>query len=414
MSATQRGTIILMGSGETSPGMAKVHRQAMSRLSQTVQPAFIDTPAGFQLNADDLGTKAVEYFARYLNYNLEVASFKSARTATPEQTQLAVRTLRGSNYIFAGPGSPTYAINNWRGTLILDAMLEAVSRGGCLTFSSAAALTTGRFTIPVYEIYKVGESVHWVDGLNILGQFGLEVCVIPHWNNTSGGDHDTQYCFMGEPRWHVLEQQIPTETTVLGIDENTACILDFESDMVVVQGKGRVIVHRLGVDEPFIAGQSFPLNMLRPYSSESSASPLNLSEETILAWDNIRVKREKLLSTASPSMSQVAAYLFDLVSVLGTARERHDWNELQRAEEALHEGLVALTAGLDTAGGDLESVIEPFVDLLVQFREDLRDARQWELADRVRDRLAQLDIAIEDGRGQSSWHWRRDTHQQKS
>src|SRR5262249_34116780 len=133
-------------------------------------------------------------------------------------------------------------------------------------------------------------------------QFGLDVCVVPHWNNTSGGDHDTRYCFMGETRWQVLEEQIPTQTTALGIDENTAGILDFESDTALVQGKGRLIVHRLGVDEPFTSGQSFPLNMLRPFSNEGSPSRINVSQETILAWDNIRAEREKLLSTPLPSV----------------------------------------------------------------------------------------------------------------
>ena len=38
----------------------------------------------------------------------------------------------------------------------------------------------------------------------------------------------------------------------------------------------------------------------------------------------------------------------------------------------------------------------PFIDLLVQLRQQLREARQWELADRVRDDLGALDVVIED------------------
>jgi len=53
--------------------------------------------------------------------------------------------------------------------------------------ASAAALTIGRFTLPVYEIYKVGQDIHWVDGLDILSQFGLHLVVVPHWNNAEGG-----------------------------------------------------------------------------------------------------------------------------------------------------------------------------------------------------------------------------------
>ena len=54
--------------------------------------------------------------------------------------------------------------------------------------ASAAALTLGAVTIPVYEIYKVGEEPRWLEGLDLLGPAtGLRAAVVPHYDNAEGG-----------------------------------------------------------------------------------------------------------------------------------------------------------------------------------------------------------------------------------
>ena len=56
----------------------------------------------------------------------------------------------------AGPGSPSYALRQWADGPIPAALADRLRDGGILTMASAAALTLGAVTIPVYEIYKVG------------------------------------------------------------------------------------------------------------------------------------------------------------------------------------------------------------------------------------------------------------------
>ena len=51
----------------------------------------------------------------------------------------------------------------------------------------------------------------------------------------------------------------------------------------------------------------------------------------------------------------------------------------------------------------MEIEAAPFIDLLIQIRTELRAAKQWQLADRVRDGLAVLDVALEDGAGGTTW-----------
>ncbi|WP_322796646.1 cysteine--tRNA ligase [Tepidiforma sp.] len=46
---------------------------------------------------------------------------------------------------------------------------------------------------------------------------------------------------------------------------------------------------------------------------------------------------------------------------------------------------------------------EPFIDLLVEVRSELRAAKQWALADRVRDRLLELGIELKDSPDGTSW-----------
>jgi len=45
----------------------------------------------------------------------------------------------------------------------------------------------------------------------------------------------------------------------------------------------------------------------------------------------------------------------------------------------------------------------PFIDLLVEIRAELRAAKQWALADRIRDRLASLGIELQDSPDGTTW-----------
>jgi cysteinyl-tRNA synthetase len=54
------------------------------------------------------------------------------------------------------------------------------------------------------------------------------------------------------------------------------------------------------------------------------------------------------------------------------------------------------------SGGDAA----PFIELLVQLRQELRDAKQWTLADGVRDRLEALGVTIEDTPTGTTWRAR--------
>jgi len=52
-----------------------------------------------------------------------------------------------------------------------------------LIFASAAAIAVNRHALPVYEIFKVGEDLHWKLGLDLFGQYGLDLTIVTQWNN---------------------------------------------------------------------------------------------------------------------------------------------------------------------------------------------------------------------------------------
>ena len=53
-----------------------------------------------------------------------------------------------------------------------------------------------------------------------------------------GVELDTTHAYIGADRFASLLEQLPLETTVLGIDEHTAVILDGPSDTARVEGAG--------------------------------------------------------------------------------------------------------------------------------------------------------------------------------
>ena len=76
--------------------------------------------------------------------------------------------------------------------------------------------------------------------------------------------------------------------------------------------------------------------------------------------------------------------------------------DVERAQGALTRLLSVLGIELrepDTASDDAT----PFIELLVQLRRQLREARQWELADRIRDDLGALDVVVEDKPDGTVW-----------
>jgi cyanophycinase-like exopeptidase len=387
--ANEFGTITLMGSGELTDSMAKVHRALLSRAGDPPNAVFLDTPAGFELNIDEITARAVEYFKQRFDVTLEVASFKSRHRATALQVEDALRKLRRANFIFAGPGSPSYAIRNWRGSAVWDTIVARLMAGAQLVFASAAAIGIGCCSLPVYEIYKAGDEVDWIDGLDMLGLFGLKLAIVPHWNNAEGGTYDTRFCFMGEPRLNILETRLPFDVVILGIDEHTACTFDLAAQTCAVAGAGQVTVRYGGREMSFPAGATFSFATLRA-ANWGQAAPAPAAEST----PPPPPPTPELLTTTR-YLEQLARAMEESGGEPGAQRELID-----HAHETMHELAQGWRESDTLTPGQNANAL---IDLLVSTRTRLRAAKQFALADEVRQALTELGIVLEDTPNGTQW-----------
>ena len=232
------GRLILMGSGETSGRLVAAHRRGIEAAGAG-EVLVLDTPYGFQENAAILSERLTGFFRTSLVVKSNVASYRSAR-AGPVALERMLAAVRGARYVFAGPGSPGYALGAWRDTGLAPALRGLLAGGATVTLASAAALTAGVKTLPVYEIYKVGTDLDWLEGLDLTSHLGLEAVVVPHWNNTEGQGFDTSCCYMGRRRFEILRAMLPAGMGVIGVDEHTAAIIDFGERTLTVLGAGGV------------------------------------------------------------------------------------------------------------------------------------------------------------------------------
>lgn len=260
------GLIALFGSGEAAPAGRAVHEYLFRRLRAPVRAVVLETPAGFQPNSARVAGRLADFLQERLqNYHPQVTVVPARRRDGPFSTDdpLLTAPLLTANYIFMGPGSPTYAVRHLAGTRAWHRIVARQRWGATLAFASAMAIAVSAWALPVYEIYKVGADPHWVPGLDLLGPYGLELAIVTHWDNQEGGaELDTRYAFMGEERMRRLEAMLPPSVTLLGIDEHTAVVLDFGAGEARVMGRGTVTVRRAGEEAHFRRGETFPLTLL--------------------------------------------------------------------------------------------------------------------------------------------------------
>ena len=226
--------LVLMGSGENSPIMVTPHQKIIKGTGKDLNPINLSTPYSFQENRDELSAKIEKYFE--VNVGTKISTSDD---------------IENASWVFAGPGSPTYNLKQWK-KLGIDSKLNNLLGRGSLVLASAAAMSIGNKVMPVYEMYRVGEDPYWVEGLNILeNALGFKGVVIAHYNNTQGGTHDTRFCFVGERRMSELESQLDADIAILGVDEHTGVAFDLDNKTAEVFGKGLFTFKRNGITKTF-------------------------------------------------------------------------------------------------------------------------------------------------------------------
>lgn len=260
------GRIAFLGSGETSLAGGRIFEALARLIPDPLRVAILETPAGFELNASLVAGRVKEFLVtRLQNYKPTIDLIPARKKGTefsPDNPDI-LKPLLQANIIFMGPGSPSYVVRQLKGTLAWDIIRARHRQGATLIFSSAATISVGQWVLPVYEVYKVGEDVHVKDGLGIFSDYGMHVSFVPHWNNAEGGvDLDTSRCFIGMERFEQWRALTPPENIIVGLDEHSGIIIDFEKNICDVHGVSSVTVMKNTGTEMYPSGANFPLSEL--------------------------------------------------------------------------------------------------------------------------------------------------------
>lgn len=415
--------LTIMGSGETAPTMVTTHRQLTALLPSPVKAAVLDTPYGFQENAPELAQRAVDYFKTSINIDIAIAGLARLHDthlpADPVAVERGLRTVANSDYIFAGPGSPTYALRQWHNTPIARIITDKLATGGIVTFASAAALTLGRSTVPVYEVYKVGLDVVRLDGLDILSTIGINAAVIPHYDNAEGGNHDTRFCYLGETRLRLFETMLESDTYVLGIDEHTGLVIDLDAQSAKVVGNGTVTIRLRDTSFVYPTGDDIALSLLQdPWVLLTSNATTRQSTATIepsitTTSDSVVRSHESAPQSLDDALT-AAQFSFDTAlaqrdaetavrSVLELEQAIHDWSAdtlqgdvADRARGAVRSMISQLGDVAMNGIQDPRDVVGPYVEAMLAVRSVVRAEKRYDLSDVIRDAFAQLGVEVRD------------------
>jgi len=322
------GQIAFLGSGETSLAGGRIFESLARTINDPLRIALMETPAGFELNSTQVVGRVGDFMkTRLQNYKpiVDLIPARKKNSAFSPDDPEIIKPLLHANIIFMGPGSPTYAIRQLQNSLAWDVIRARHRLGATLIFASAATVSISAHALPVYEIYKVGQDVHQVDGLNLFADFGLHVSFIPHWNNAEGGvDLDTSRCFVGMDRFAEWCDLVPPENETIGLDEHTGLILDFETGLCEVSGVSSVSLLREPDPEMYPSGSRFPLSEL---GKVTLPDPLEKDIST-QAW-------ELVVNAPPPEENAPPQHVVKLAEQRLAARASKNWAESDRLRDEL-------------------------------------------------------------------------------
>ncbi|MGE5221870.1 MAG: cysteinyl-tRNA synthetase [Omnitrophica WOR_2 bacterium] len=327
------GPIFLLGSGETSPSGRKAFEVAMQRISQanpqknSPRIVLLETPAGFELNSAQVARRIGDFLSQHLqNYHPEIQVIPARKrgTVTSPDNPDVVKPILEADLIFMGPGSPSYAVRQLRNSLAWNYLVAAHRKGASLALASAATVAISKWSLPVYEIYKTGEDIHWKPGLDFFRPFGLSLVFIPHWNNNDGGQElDTRRCYMGLPRFELLLNLLPAGNTVVGLDENTTLMMDLSTGGCQVIGQGSITIQKDGTERQYSSGLNFSLDELGPFQFPDLNE--GVPEDV---WQQAAEARNSFFNPSkSDELEKPSQEVVQLLELRQAARDHHDWNE---------------------------------------------------------------------------------------
>jgi hypothetical protein len=269
----------------------------------------------------------------------------------------------------------------------------------------------------------------------VLAEVGLDVAVIPHYDNAEGGNHDTRFCYLGERRLAMLEPELPEGCFVLGIDEHTGVVMDLDADTAEIVGKGAVTLRRAGESFRIESGQTVPIDLLRtgPASIASSAGAHVTGTYTLGSDPGLAGGGESAKASGAPRLDDAreptsladaarlhearfdtaldgrdadgaVAAILDLESaIVEWSRDTLQSDDVDHARAALRSMIVRLGSAATEGVRDRREVLGPVVEAALAARVVARSEKAFAVSDAIRDRLADAGIEVRDTPDGADW-----------
>ena len=331
--------------------------------------------------------------------------------------------------MFAGPGSPSYALAHWQAGPVAAGLRDRVLAGDGLTvLASAAAATAGRFTLPVYEIYKAGGAPRWLDGLDLLGPLGLTVALIPHYDNAEGGRYDTRHCYLGERRLAVMERRARRRRRRAGrgrahrgadrpADQRHRDPRPGRRDRPAIRGqrgpaRGHPAVSggaaRPGPGDPPGGGRRGRAAgaRARPEPAGRADAAAGDGEPPALPLPEIMAAAERRFEAAAGARDADAmvGVILELETAIGQWEADMDEDQGTEQARALLRSLVGRLGRAAQDGlADPRDRLRPAVEPLLELRATLRGAGNFAAADAIREALAAAGLDVSDTPEGTRW-----------
>jgi len=145
-----------------------------------------------------------------------------------------IEPIRQANVIYFTGGSPDHLLATIKDSQFLTAILEAMENGALLAGSSAGAMVMG-------SMMRRPQSGGWIEALGL----APGIAVMPHHEKRDPAETSKE-----------LQNQVPAELTVLGIDARSGCLGSPGNWKAV--GSGNVTVYRDSDWAVYQSGQTLP------------------------------------------------------------------------------------------------------------------------------------------------------------
>lgn len=246
--------LVLAGSGEFTVAMEETDaflldtvKKNLDKKNKKIKIAIIPTAAGKESDYKKWINAGIKHFSKL---GAEAIGFEVINNKDANNIRVAEKIKEFQLVYFSG-GDPGHLFQSLKGSVFWNNIYENYKSGAIIAGSSAGAMILGNYVISnVYQTFEDNKKPVWEKAFDF-----VPFAIIPHFD----------YIFKKEKKKYLkMIAQTPAhiKKNILGIDEDTSLILDFEKGHFEIKGKGSITLIKKGVKQIFNDRSKFPIKIL--------------------------------------------------------------------------------------------------------------------------------------------------------